>query len=101
MISTPQNDNSPSNARLSLGQTALIIALCILFIIACSWAAFVWTNSGTVAISTHGWIALSIGLFFSLAIGCGLMALMFYSSRSGHDEVATPNLRRDPDDPSN
>lgn len=42
--------------------------------------------------SKHGWIALGLGTFFSLLIGCGLMALMFYSSRSGHDEVATPKL---------
>ena len=33
----------------------------------------------------HGWIALGLGSFFSLVIGCGLMALMFFSSR-GYDE---------------
>lgn len=36
----------------------------------------------------HGWIALGLGTFFSRLIGCGLMALMFCSSRSGHDEAA-------------
>jgi hypothetical protein len=35
--------------------------------------------------------------FFSLLIGCGLMALMFFSSRSGHDDAADPfRDRRDP-----
>ncbi len=43
----------------------------------------------------HGWIALGLGTFFSLVIGCGLMALMFFSSRSGHDEVADPLRHRD------
>jgi hypothetical protein len=43
--------------------------------------------------STHGWIALGLGTFFSLLIGCGLMALMFFSSRSGHDEAASPHFR--------
>jgi len=33
--------------------------------------------------SIHGWIALGLGVFFSIVIGCGLMALMFYSSRAG------------------
>jgi len=32
--------------------------------------------------------------------GCGLMALMFFSSRSSHDEAATPKFmqRRDEDE---
>ncbi len=38
--------------------------------------------------SKHGWIALGLGTFFSLIIGCGLMALVFYSSRYGYDEAA-------------
>jgi len=38
----------------------------------------------------HGWIALGLGTFFSLVIGCGLMALMFFSNRSGHDDAADP-----------
>jgi hypothetical protein len=42
----------------------------------------------------HGWIALGLGTFFSLVIGCGLMALMFFSSRSGHDEAATPKFMK-------
>ena len=39
---------------------------------------------------TEGWIALGLGTFFSLLVGCGLMALMFFSSRSGHDDAADP-----------
>jgi hypothetical protein len=42
------------------------------------------------------WITLGLGTFFSLVIGCGLMALMFFSSRSGHDEVADPFRKREP-----
>lgn len=38
----------------------------------------------------NGWIALGLGSFFSLVIGCGLMALMFFSSRQGYDEAADP-----------
>jgi len=40
--------------------------------------------------STHGNIAMTFGIFFSLAIGIGLMALIFYSSRAGYD--ARPHL---------
>jgi len=28
--------------------------------------------------------------FFSIVVGCGLMALVFYSSRHGYDEDAPP-----------
>jgi hypothetical protein len=34
----------------------------------------------------YGYIAMILGIVFSLAIGCGLMALMFDSSRHGYDE---------------
>ena len=33
-----------------------------------------------------GHVAMWLGIFFSLVVGCGLMALMFYSSRRGYDD---------------
>jgi hypothetical protein len=36
--------------------------------------------------SIHGWIALFLGTFLSLAVGGGLMALVFYSARKGYDD---------------
>jgi cation transporter-like permease len=54
------------------------------------------------SISLHGWIAMGIGTFFSLLIGCGLMWLSFYSSRAGFDDRADPaRLSRPPSDSSN
>ncbi|MEZ5996297.1 MAG: hypothetical protein R3C25_11150 [Hyphomonadaceae bacterium] len=38
------------------------------------------------AMSVHGWIAMGVGAFFSLAVGGGLMALVFYSARMGYDD---------------
>jgi FtsH-binding integral membrane protein len=45
----------------------------------------------------QGWIALGLGVVFSLIVGIGLMALLFYSSRRGYDEPAhfQPDNRRD------
>jgi hypothetical protein len=40
-----------------------------------------------VQMSVHGYIAMILGIVFSLVIGCGLMALMFYSSRHGYDDI--------------
>ena len=79
---------------LSLGQIALIAALTALLILTGIWAITVWNATGDVVMDKHGWIALGLGTFFSLLIGCGLMALMFFSSRSGHDDAADPFRNR-------
>jgi hypothetical protein len=44
------------------------------------------------ALSIHGYIAMILGIVFSLVLGCGLMALMFYSSRHGYDEIDRRDL---------
>jgi len=46
----------------------------------------VLTNWNPSAMSIHGWIALSLGTFLSLAVGGGLMALVFHSARHGYDD---------------
>lgn len=54
----------------------------------------VLTDWDASAMSIHGWIALGLGTFLSLAVGGGLMALVFYSARKGYDdriEVDTPD----------
>ena len=50
------------------------------------WAVYAW-NSVDVEMSIHGYIAMILGIVFSLVLGCGLMALMFYSSRHGYDDI--------------
>ncbi|MFC3053189.1 hypothetical protein [Kordiimonas pumila] len=41
-----------------------------------------------IEMSFHGYIAMGLGIFFAYAVGGGLMALLFFSNRSGHDEAA-------------
>jgi hypothetical protein len=79
---------------LNPGQVALIVVLLALLILTGVWATTVWNAAGNVVMDKHGWIALGLGTFFSLLIGCGLMALMFFSSRSGYDEAADPFRKR-------
>jgi hypothetical protein len=43
---------------------------------------------GRAADAVEGYVAMWLGIVFSLVIGCGLMVLMFYSSRRGYDERA-------------
>jgi hypothetical protein len=46
----------------------------------------VLTDWDASAMSIHGWIALALGTFLSLAVGGGLMALVFHSARKGYDD---------------
>ena len=50
----------------------------------------VWTVGGfeDVHLSPAGWIAYGLGVVLTSALGVGLMALVFYSDRSGRDESA-------------
>lgn len=47
-----------------------------------------WTSAAGADVPASGYIALVIGVICSLAVGFGLMALVFYSSRAGYDEPA-------------
>jgi len=39
--------------------------------------------------SGAGYVAMAFGIIVTLALGVGLMALIFYSNRKGHDRAAT------------
>jgi len=68
-------------------RTALIIAgLLMLFGITVIWAIWGWQQTAGVEMSWHGYAALLLGVVCTAAVGFGLMALMFYSSRRGFDE---------------
>ncbi len=56
----------------------------------------VLTNWDASAMNVHGWIALSLGTFLSLAVGGGLMALVFHSARKGYDDrIEVEQIDRD------
>jgi hypothetical protein len=73
--------------RIGIGQAIVLAVLVALLIGTGIGAISMWNASSDVEMSTHGWIALGLGTFFSLIIGCGLMALIFYSSRYGYDDA--------------
>lgn len=45
-----------------------------------------WVSLGDVSLSPAGWAALVLGVVLALALGIGLMALVFISNRRGFDE---------------
>ncbi len=68
----------------------LIISLIGLLVLAIAGGAYVWWSMADVDIGIHGLIAMILGAVFSLILGGGLMALVFYSSRHGHDDQQQP-----------
>jgi hypothetical protein len=67
-----------------------IITLCFLLALGgvIVYATYVWTGVGEVQMSWIGILALIGGSILTLALGAGLMALVFYSNRRGHDDEA-------------
>jgi hypothetical protein len=49
---------------------------------------------GDINMGSHSWPAMALGIIVSLIVGCGLMALVFYSGRKGYDEP--PQLTKQP-----
>ena len=50
-----------------------------------------WTALGADEISLAGWLAMGFGIVATLALGIGLMALMFLSNRLGYDDAGREN----------
>jgi len=46
-----------------------------------------WSGIGDSEISPAGWFAMGLGIIVTLALGIGLMSLVFFSSRAGYDET--------------
>jgi hypothetical protein len=66
----------------------MLIPLVALLVGALWFATDVWNSLDGASIPPGGWVAMIAGVVFSLVIGCGLMALVFYSNRHGYDEPA-------------
>jgi hypothetical protein len=71
-----------------LGIGALVTALFALLGGALWWAYDVWTSLEAADMPAGIYVAMTFGILFSLLIGVGLMALVFYSNRAGYDERA-------------
>ena len=93
-----------ASARLSIMQNlvfarssvAVVIAGAVILVVAVV-VANLCTGIGNADISPAGWLAMGFGVIVTLALGIGLMALVFISSRRGYDELgsARSTARRD------
>ena len=84
-----------SNKVLVGGLLVALVGMALLSL----WAGVVgWNLEGDVEMSGHGYAAMTIGIVASFVIGIGLMALVFHSARTGHDEDAQRNQILNPED---
>jgi len=67
---------------------ALILPLFVILAASVWWAVGLWNSVEGPPMPAAGYVAMWLGVAFSLVVGCGLMMLMFYSSRHGYDERA-------------
>ncbi len=75
-------------ARFTPGRLFVIVILLLLLAGAIRGAMHVWSQVTGAPISLAGQIAFVIGAILTIALGGGLMALSFYSARSGRDDEA-------------
>ena len=66
----------------------LILSLFGLLAAAIWFAGTAWVHLGGDPIPLYGWFAIGGGVLFSLLVGGGLMALIFYSHRHGYDDLS-------------
>jgi hypothetical protein len=63
-----------------------IVLAVLLLVLAIAFMLIGWdTADAGTPMTTAGYLAMTLGIVATLALGAGLMALVFYSSRKGHD----------------
>ena len=70
--------------------TAGIAIVVVLIVVGAS--VLNWHVIGDTGIDLNGWIALFLGVLMTFAVGIGLMALVFISSRRGYDDPPDRNI---------
>jgi hypothetical protein len=78
--------NDSTDRRLGPWGWFAIAVLSGFLIAAIVYAIHAWNALAGVGISTAGWLFLMLGAVFTLGVGGGLMALLFYSSRHHYDQ---------------
>ncbi|MFZ0845588.1 MAG: hypothetical protein WAM62_07335 [Pseudolabrys sp.] len=66
----------------------VVLSLLGLLALAIWFAVDAWARFGGEPIPLYGYMAIAGGVVLSLAVGGGLMALVFYSNRHGYDDLS-------------
>jgi hypothetical protein len=82
METAPDNN---SKTPLSVAGWVALVVLLGFFFVSLWYAVRVWSAMAGVHISGFGWTFLVLGIVVTIALGAGLMALVFYSARHDMD----------------
>ena len=74
---------SGMRSRLALAAIGIVSVAALLAL-----GVYTWQSLGAVEMSASGYVALVLGAVGTLALGGGLMTLLFYSHRRGYDDAA-------------
>lgn len=77
----PSRDERRANPQRGLVAIAAVVVLALVGI-----GIYTWQSLGNVAMDANGYVALVLGVLGTVALGCGLMALVFFSHRYGYDD---------------
>lgn len=77
-----------------------ISAACIGLSIISYFLVVLYMDYKDFELSTHGHIAAMLAIFFTYSVGAGLMALLFFSNKHGHDAQVHNILQKDSPDQS-
>jgi hypothetical protein len=82
--------DSLTTSMRSMGRGSwAILAILLMLLVGTIVVSYLgWMSAAGTDVPASGYLALVLGVIFSLAVGVGLMALVFYSSRAGYDEPA-------------
>lgn len=81
-----ESPGKPSDNRLGPAGWFAIVVLLGFLAGAIAYAVHAWKAMSGTTISPLGWLFMALGVFFTLLVGGGLMALVFYSSRHDYDQ---------------
>lgn len=83
------HDSQGPSAYIRVMRSLYVLVPLFALLVAAFWlAGATWERLAGDPIPLYGWIAVAGGVFFSLLVGGGLMALIFYSSRHGYDDLS-------------
>lgn len=86
-MAEPQERPDAEKSSTPMGPAGwFAIAVLMAFLVgAIAYAVHVWRSLAGVAIPPLGWLFMVLGAILTVAVGGGLMALVFISSREGRD----------------
>jgi uncharacterized oligopeptide transporter (OPT) family protein len=78
---TPEREKATSEFRRIM---VIIAVIAVLMVIGALAYLYIYSTLDTVTV-----VAVTLGVFFSTLLGCGLFAAAFFSDKSGHDQNVT------------